>query len=200
MPTPPGPRHRDSSPPPSSGDETAVPLSAPTGARRADAISLLVLDVDGVLTDGSIVHGPSHFELKRFNTKDGFGVRLWAQMGFRAGIITGRSSDAVATRARELGLDPVIQGSKNKDESLSIMLGTLGLTADRACVVGDDWPDIRIMRRAGYAIAPADAAREVLELADHVTPSPGGRGCVRDAVEHLLREKGLFARARSLYD
>jgi len=196
----PVPQHPDRRPPPSSGEETASPLLGHAQSRDARHVELLVLDVDGVLTDGSILHGPDQFEMKRFNTKDGFGIRLWAQMGFRAGIITGRSSVAVATRARELGLDPVIQGSRNKDESFSIMLGTLGLVAEQACVVGDDWPDIRIMRRAGYAIAPADAAPEVGAIADHVTTSVGGRGCVREAVEHLLREKGLFERARSLYD
>lgn len=186
--------------PPGSGADTSPPAFLSAHERDASKIELLVLDVDGVLTDGSIVHGPEHFELKRFNTKDGFGLRLWAQMGFRAGIITGRSSAAVATRAQELGLNPVIQGSKNKDEALSVMLTTLGLTADRACVMGDDWPDIRIMRRAGFAIAPADATPEVVAIADHVTRAPGGRGAVREAVEHLLRARGLFDRARSLYD
>jgi 3-deoxy-D-manno-octulosonate 8-phosphate phosphatase (KDO 8-P phosphatase) len=197
MPNP--PHSVDRRPPPSSSEETSPPYT-PAHQRDASKIELLVLDVDGVLTDGSIVHGPDHFELKRFNTKDGFGLRLWAQMGLRAGIITGRSSAAVATRSQELGLNPVIQGSKNKDESFSVMLTTLGLTADRACVMGDDWPDIRIMRRAGYAIAPADAAPEVVAIADHVTRAAGGRGAVREAVEHLLRARGLFDRARSLYD
>ncbi len=167
--------------------------------RDGSKVELLVLDVDGVLSDGAIVHGPEGFELKRFNTKDGFGLQLWRQMGFRACIITGRSSDAVTTRARELGLDPVAQGVKDKQASLSAMLKTLGVTLDRVAVVGDDWPDIRIMRLSAYAIAPADAMPETIAAADHVTNACGGRGAVREAVEHLLGLKGLMEKARSLY-
>lgn len=167
--------------------------------RDGSKVELLVLDVDGVLSDGAIVHGPEGFELKHFNTKDGFGIQLWRQMGFRAAIITGRSGQAVATRARELGIEPVIQGSKNKEESLASILATLNLTADRVCAVGDDWPDIRIMKLAAYAIAPADATPETIAAADHVTNACAGRGAVREAVEHLLGLKGLMERARSLY-
>lgn len=168
--------------------------------RDGSRIELLVLDVDGVLSDGSIIHGPEGFELKRFNTKDGFGLNLWKQMGFRASIITGRSSQAVTTRSRELGIDPVVQGSKDKAQSLASMLEALHLTADRVCVIGDDWPDIRIMRQAGYAIAPADATQETIAAADHVTRHRGGHGAVREAVEHLLSLKGLMERALAHYD
>ncbi|MBX3317290.1 MAG: HAD hydrolase family protein [Phycisphaeraceae bacterium] len=168
--------------------------------RDGSRIELLVLDVDGVLSDGSIIHGPEGFELKRFNTKDGFGLNLWKQMGFRSAIITGRSSQAVTTRARELGIDPVVQGSKDKAKSLGSMLEALHLTADKVCVIGDDWPDIRIMRGAGYAIAPSDAAQETIAAADHVTRNRGGHGAVREAIEHLLSLKGLMERALAHYD
>lgn len=173
-----------------------MPLPADRDAAR---IELLVLDVDGVLSDGSIVHGPEGFEIKRFNTKDGFGLMLWKQMGFRASIITGRTSQAVLTRSRELGIDPVVQGSKDKSASLDTLLAQVSVSIDRVCVMGDDWPDIRIMRRAGYAIAPADASAETLAAADHVTRAEGGRGAVREAIEHLLNAKGTLERARSLY-
>lgn len=167
--------------------------------RDGSRVELLVLDVDGVLSDGAIVHGPEGFELKRFNTKDGFGLRLWSEMGFRSCIITGRSSHAVTTRARELGIDPVAQGVKNKVEALANVLKQLNLSPDRAAVVGDDWPDIRIMKQSAYAIAPADATPETIAAADHVTNACGGRGAVREAVEHLLGLKGLMEKARALY-
>jgi 3-deoxy-D-manno-octulosonate 8-phosphate phosphatase (KDO 8-P phosphatase) len=170
-----------------------------TTKRDAAGIELLVLDVDGVLSDGSIIHGNDGIELKRFSTKDGFGIQLWRQMGFRASIITGRTGQAVATRARELGIDPVVQGSKDKEASLREVLALTGLSIERVAVMGDDWPDNRIMRLAGYALAPADATQETMAVADFVTLAPGGRGAVREAIEHILHAKGLMERARSLY-
>lgn len=167
--------------------------------RSASGVELLILDVDGVLTEGSVIHGPAGHELKHFSTKDGFGLTLWRRMGFRASIITGRSSQAVATRATELSIAPVIQGVGDKEEAFERLLAEVGTTADRVCVMGDDWPDIRIMKRAAYAIAPADAVPETRAAADHVTAASGGRGAVREAVEHLLRAKGLFDRAKSFY-
>lgn len=164
-----------------------------------DRISLLALDVDGVLTDGSILLDDHAVETKRFNVRDGFGLRLWTRLGFRAAIITGRSGDALQHRARELGLTDIIQGSTNKAESLELMVRSTGIPADQVAFLGDDWPDLPILRRVGYPMAVADADEDVKKVAAYVTERPGGRGAVRDAVMHLIGSKGLMEKARSFY-
>lgn len=165
-------------------------------------IALLVLDVDGVLTDGSIYVEDRGNETKRFNVRDGFGITLWQRIdaGRRVAIITGRQGSAIEHRARELGIDPVIQGAKDKSVSLDEVLARTGIPAERTAFVGDDWPDIPAMRRVGYPVAVADADPRVKQIARYVTTLPGGRGAVREAVEHLLSVQGLMERAVRLYD
>lgn len=162
-------------------------------------ITLLGLDVDGVLTDGSILLDDHAVETKRFNVRDGFGLRLWARLGFRAAIVTGRSGDALLHRAKELGLTDVIQGSTNKGESLRLLVERTGIPAAQIAFLGDDWPDLPILRRVGYPMAVADADDEVKRVAAYLTPRPGGRGAVRDAVMHLIGSKGLMEKALSFY-
>ncbi|MFM9996017.1 MAG: KdsC family phosphatase [Phycisphaerales bacterium] len=164
------------------------------------SITLLALDVDGVLTDGSIVIDDDGRETKRFNVRDGFGIALWRKLGFTVAIITGRKSLVVEHRARELGIDPVIQGSTDKSASLDEVLARTGIAAANAAFVGDDWPDIPAMRRVGYPIAVGDADPRVKAIARYVTTLPGGRGAVREAIEHLLTLQGLMERAVRLYD
>lgn len=163
-------------------------------------IRLLVLDVDGVLTDGSIQISDRGEELKRFNVRDGFAIKLWQRLGREVAIITGRSGDAVRHRASELGITRLVQGSKDKAADLETMLTGLEFGVDRVAFVGDDWPDLGPMRRVAVAIAPADADARVLEVATHVTAARGGQGAVREAVEYLLRGMGLYERALALYD
>ncbi|MBM4109458.1 MAG: phenylphosphate carboxylase subunit delta [Phycisphaerae bacterium] len=161
-------------------------------------IALLVLDVDGVLTDGSIIVDPDGRELKRFNVRDGLGIKAWQRMGFAAAILSARTSPTVEHRARELALEHVVQGAMNKGEGLDRLLAATGLDASRVAYVGDDWLDVPVLRRVGYPVVVGDADAYTREFARYVTRAPGGRGAVRETVEHLLRAKNLLARAQEL--
>jgi len=158
---------------------------------RAAKIELLLLDVDGVLTDGSILYGAEE-ELKRFHVRDGSGLKFWRESGKRAAIVSGRSSPAVLRRAAELGISPVMQGRSEKLPAFWDLLGGTGLSSDRICAVGDDLPDVPVLRRCGVAIAVADACAEAKAAADFVTTAPGGRGAVREAIEWLMKLQGTW--------
>jgi 3-deoxy-D-manno-octulosonate 8-phosphate phosphatase (KDO 8-P phosphatase) len=159
---------------------------------RIRRVELLVLDVDGVLTDGGIIYTDAGAELKRFHVRDGSGLKLWLRAGRRAAVITGRQSPVVTRRAAELGLDPVVQGADDKLEGLRQVLAATGLRPEQACAVGDDLPDLPVLRNCGLAVAVADACAEVAADAHHVTRAPGGGGAVREAVEWLLKGQGLW--------
>jgi 3-deoxy-D-manno-octulosonate 8-phosphate phosphatase (KDO 8-P phosphatase) len=161
-------------------------------AERAAKIDLLLLDVDGVLTDGAIVYGEDGVEVKRFHVRDGSALKFWHAAGRRSAIISGRTSRAVAVRAAELGVVPVFQGRAEKLPAFEALLAETGVRAEQVCAVGDDLPDLPVLLRAGLAVAVADACAEVRAAADYVTVSPGGRGAVRDAVEWLLRLQGRW--------
>ena len=160
--------------------------------QRAARIELLLLDVDGVLTDGSIVYGGEDLELKRFHVRDGSGLKLWQRAGKRAAILSGRSSRAVDRRAAELGVSPVFQGRTEKLPAFEELLAATGLRAEQVCAIGDDLPDLPVFLRCGLGIAVADACRELREAADYTTSLPGGRGAVRDAIEWLLKLQGSW--------
>lgn len=159
----------------------------PDLAARAAAIELLLLDVDGVLTDGSVVYAADGDEIKRFHVRDGSGLKFWHDQGKRSAIVSGRRSPAVDRRARELGVAPVFQGCADKRAALDVLLAETGLRSEQVCAVGDDLPDLPVLRRVGLAVAVADACPEVRAAAHYVTRTPGGRGAVREAVEWLLR-------------
>lgn len=161
---------------------------------------LLALDVDGVLTDGSIMLDDDGREIKRFNVRDGLAITTWLRLGLHAGIITRRAGRAVEHRMRELGVPHVVQGCKDKREAVAALAGKCGVPLAQAAFIGDDWPDLPAMRAVGLPIAVADAAPEVKAVAKFVTIARGGRGAVREAVEHLLVLNGLHARAVSLFD
>ena len=169
-------------------------------AERAKKVELLLLDVDGVLADGGIVYADDGAELKRFHVRDGSGLNFWRQTGKRAAIVSGRDTPAVARRAAELGIAPVLQGRGDKGPALDEVLAATGLRADQVCAVGDDLPDLPVLRRAGLAVAVADACPEVRAAADYVTAVPGGHGAVRDAVEWLLKLRGEWAAVVARYD
>jgi len=169
-------------------------------AAHPSTIRLLALDVDGVLTDGSILIDDTGRETKRFNIRDGFGLRLWARLGFHTAIITGRSGPALHHRAAELKISEIVQGCTDKGAALESLASRTGLALREMAFLGDDWPDISALSRVGYPMAVADAAPEILALAAYITRRPGGRGAVREAIEHLIGAHGLMERARALYD
>ena len=161
--------------------------------QRVAAIRLLVLDVDGVLTDGSIVYTDQGSELKTFHVRDGLGLQLWKRAGRSTAIITGRHSPIMARRAEELSIDALRQGCCDKAVSLNEVRSELGFANTQICVMGDDLPDLPMMAEAGVRICPADAADEVRGVCDWVTTLPGGRGAVREAIEWLLKQQGQWA-------
>jgi 3-deoxy-D-manno-octulosonate 8-phosphate phosphatase (KDO 8-P phosphatase) len=168
-------------------------------AARAAAIELLVLDVDGVLTDGSVIYADDGAELKRFHVRDGSGLKLWRLAGKRAAIVSGRESVAVERRAAELGVSPVVQGRDDKLAAFAEVLAATGLRAEQACAIGDDLPDVPVLRRCGLAVAVADACAQAREAAAFVTAAPGGRGAVREAIEWLLKLQGRWDEAVARY-
>ncbi|MCE9566875.1 MAG: HAD-IIIA family hydrolase [Planctomycetes bacterium] len=164
----------------------------PDLAERAAKIELLLLDVDGVLTDGSIVYTDAGAEIKRFHVRDGSGLKLWQNSGKRAAIVSGRSSKAVERRAAELGIAPVLQGRHEKLPAFEAVLAETGLRPEQVCAIGDDLPDVPVLKRVGLAIAVADACPELRAIAHYVTAVPGGHGAVRDAIEWLLKLQGVW--------
>jgi 3-deoxy-D-manno-octulosonate 8-phosphate phosphatase (KDO 8-P phosphatase) len=163
-----------------------------TLAQRCASIELLILDVDGVLTDGSITYGDNNLELKTFHVRDGSGLKIWQHIGKRAAIITGRTSPIVEVRAAELGITPVFQGFLEKMPAYRNLLATGGWRTEQVCYVGDDIPDLPVMRQSGLAVAVADACPETFAEAHYVTRAAGGRGAVREVIELILHCQGLW--------
>jgi len=153
---------------------------------RARRVRLLVLDVDGVLTDGRLYLSPGGEELKVFDVRDGSGLVAVRQAGIELAIISGRSAAAVDRRALELGIGHVQQGVRDKGAAFDALLGTLGIDAAASACVGDDTADLPMLGRAGFSIAVADAHAEVRAAVDWVTTRPGGRGAVREVCDLLL--------------
>lgn len=156
---------------------------------RASRIRLLVLDVDGVLTDGVLVYGASGEETKRFHVRDGFAIQAARRAGLEIAVVSGRASASVTRRMTELGVVEVHQGVADKESLLRGVLARLGVKPAETAVMGDDLLDLPLMRMAGLAMAPADAVPEVRRAAGWVSRSAGGHGAVRDAVEMLLRSR-----------
>ena len=153
---------------------------------RAQKIRLLVLDVDGVLTDGSILTGPDGEQVKRFSVRDGFGIRSWLRQGHRMSVITGRQSQAVAFRCNELGIEPIFQGRPDKIPTFRQLLADLGCSKDEVCYLGDDLPDLPLMLGSGIGATVANAEPAVRERADWISQKPGGHGAVRELIDALL--------------
>lgn len=155
-------------------------------------IELLILDVDGVLTDGRIILDAAGCEMKCFDVLDGAGMKYFQRVGKRIAIITGRESPVVAHRAAELGVATVRQGAKDKLPAYESVLAELEMTDEQTAVMGDDLPDLPMMLRCGFAIAPANAVLEVRQAAAMVTANSGGAGAVRQAIEYMLKQMGLW--------
>jgi 3-deoxy-D-manno-octulosonate 8-phosphate phosphatase (KDO 8-P phosphatase) len=158
-------------------------------------IKLIILDVDGVLTDGSLIVGDSGDEFKVFSVRDGLGIAMAISAGITVAFLSGRYSQAVANRAKDLRVDDVHQGIPNKIAVYESLLNKYSLADEEVCYVGDDLSDIPPLKRAGLSYAVADAVEEVKEAAKHVTENPGGRGAVREVIDSILKSAGAWDRA-----
>jgi 3-deoxy-D-manno-octulosonate 8-phosphate phosphatase (KDO 8-P phosphatase) len=167
--------------------------------RRAARIKLLLLDCDGVLTDGRLTLLDNGDEQKSFHTRDGHGLVLFHRAGLRSGIISGRTSKAVERRARELGITYVRQGTWDKIKEFEQLLAEAGVEDTEVAFVGDDVTDIPVMQRAEFAVAVADADDETRAVAHYVTRLPGGYGAVREVTEIILKAQGRWAELMKRY-
>lgn len=167
--------------------------------QRAKGIQWLVLDVDGVLTDGKLYFGREGEELKAFNTLDGHGIKMLAASGVKVAIITGRQSELVARRAANLGVTRLKQGREDKFIALGELLAEEDCPLDAIACMGDDYPDLAIMTKVGLALAPPNACDEVKNRAHWISSRPGGEGAVREACDLIMRAQGSFAAALAPY-
>jgi 3-deoxy-D-manno-octulosonate 8-phosphate phosphatase (KDO 8-P phosphatase) len=161
-------------------------------AERCEPIELMIVDVDGVLTDGVIAVDDRGVETKHFHVRDGFGLSVWHRAGKRSAILSGRRSEAVDRRAAELKIAHVLQGFAEKAAPFRALIAELGLEPRQVCFVGDDLPDLPVLQSVGLAACPADAAQEVRDAAHLVTRNPGGRGAVREVIEVVLKLQGRW--------
>ncbi len=155
-------------------------------------ISLLILDVDGVLTDGSLPFDRDGNTVKAFFVRDGSALKMWREAGGKVALLTGRESPAVATRARELGIEAVVQGAADKLAGYESLKKRFNVDDAAVCYVGDDWPDLVPMSRCGLPVAVADATPTVKRAAKLITNRPAGRGAAAEVVERLLRHAGCW--------
>ena len=167
---------------------------------RLTGIKLLLMDVDGVLTRGEIIYTGLDQETKIFNAKDGLGIRLLQKGDVQAGVVTGRRSAALDRRCRELGIDLVYAGIGAKASVLAEILEKTGLSKDQVAFIGDDLPDIPLMKSVGFGVAVADASEAVQKNADFVTERNGGCGAVRELIELILKAKGLWEELIKVWD
>ena len=162
---------------------------------RCKALKLILSDVDGVLTDGTVLLMPDGREAKSFHIRDGLGVVLAHRVGLRTGLISGRKSEAVVRRAGELGMAIVYQGIDDKLAALREIIGAERIEPHQVAYMGDDVSDLGVMSEVGLSAAPADAPMEVRNQAFMITTTPGGHGCLREFIEAILKARGDWERA-----
>ena len=151
-------------------------------------IKLLVLDVDGCLSDGKLIYSAESVESKNFNVKDGLGISTWVKLGNQVAIITGRNSTIVQKRAKELGVQHLHQGIKDKDRVLKEIVSSLGITLNEVAAIGDDLNDYNMLTLAGKSFTPKNGVKEIRELVDRVLSYDGGDGAVREMIDLLVDE------------
>ncbi len=166
---------------------------------RAKQVQILLLDVDGVLTDGTIIYTHDGGESKGFNTKDGFGLRILQEAGVGVGLITARSSASVSRRAADLKMKYVVQGTNNKMQAYEDILLKSGLRPEQTAYMGDDWLDLPLLKRVGLAATPANGMAEVRRQVHFVTSRPGGHGAVREVCDLILEARGQLASMFATY-
>lgn len=163
-------------------------------------IRLLILDVDGVMTDGRIIIDDAGLESKQFDVRDGHGLKILMRYGIEVALLTGRKSRVVDHRAADLGIKEVHQGVWNKQEVFDEILKERKLTPEQTAYVGDDVVDIPLLRRVGFGVAVADACPEAVRAADYVTEHPGGRGAVREVCEVILKAQDRWGDVAARYE
>ena len=166
---------------------------------RAGKVRMILLDSDGVLTDGAITISSDGGEIRSFHVHDGFGIRLARHAGLTLGIISGRASPVLEKRAAELGIEQVYQGAKDKMQPFMEILEKLGLEPSEVAYVGDDLVDLPVMRLVGFSATVADASDDIKPYVDLVTSRPGGRGAVREVCDFLLKQSSLWTSVTSRY-
>ena len=166
---------------------------------RAKLIRLIAFDVDGVMTDGGLYFSDSGEEFKRFNSRDGQGLKMLRASGVEIALITGRTSRCVEARAKNLGIEHVFQGVENKLETMVKLLNKLKLSRDAAAYMGDDVVDLTVMRHVGLAITVPDSPKLVRENSDYVTQLSGGHGAVREACELIMSAQGTLDEQLAIY-
>lgn len=160
---------------------------------KAQGIKVVFFDVDGVLTDGGLYMSEQGETLKRFNTLDGHGLKLLQKAGITPAVITGRDSPALRTRLSALGITHAHYNTEDKQPAAEVTLKALGLSWQQAAAMGDDWPDLPVMRRAAFSCAPSNAHTEVKAIAHHITALQGGHGAARELCDVLLIASGRYA-------
>lgn len=155
-------------------------------------IEILVMDVDGVLTDGTLVIHTDGSESKYFSALDGHGIRMWKRAGLDVAVISGRASEPTTRRAEQLQIEHVFQDCHHKLPVFESLLEQIGLPPEKAAFIGDDLTDLPVIRYAGFGIAVANAVAEVKRYADYVTTHPGGSGAVREVIEYILKNSGRW--------
>ena len=184
-------------------DTYRSPYHSADATERARRVELILMDVDGVMTDGRIILIPNlqaePQEVKMFDVGDGVGITFAHRVGLRTGIITGRRSESVTARAKELGMEIVEQGSWNKLETYEKVRAAVKLEDSRIGYIGDDLQDLPVLRRVGFAVGPANAQPEVKEVCHMITRQEGGRGAVREALDFIIRAQGKWDKIMERY-
>ena len=164
------------------------------------SIELIVLDVDGTMTDSHITYSETGDEIKSFNVKDGLAIASWRKLGRQVAIITGRRSQIVARRAKELRIEHFYQGVENKKEVLESLLEKLDISMENVAAIGDDLNDLSMLKAARISFVPRDASSYVDKIADVILTKKGGDGAVREMIEYLIKKEGLEAKYLELWD
>jgi 3-deoxy-D-manno-octulosonate 8-phosphate phosphatase (KDO 8-P phosphatase) len=162
-------------------------------------IKLLALDVDGVLTDGTLIINDDGSESKFFNSLDGHGIKMWQRAGLKVALISGRTSAPTQRRAEQLKIEYIFQECHYKLPVVEKLAGQIGLSPENVAFVGDDLTDMPVMRYVGFAVAVANAVDDVKQCADYVTTCPGGRGAVREVIEYIFKNSGRWQELMKRY-
>ena len=162
-------------------------------------IQLLAMDVDGVLTDGTLMLNADGSESKLFNSLDGHGIRMWQRAGLKVALVSGRKSPPTKLRAAQLDIEYVFEDCHYKLPAVEKLLAKIGISPDSVAYIGDDLPDLPVIRYVGFGVAVANAVDEVKQYADYVTACPGGKGAVREVIEHILKSSGRWQQLMKRY-